>query len=79
MTPAVATIAAHWHDGHWFPWFPLLPLLFVSMWVLLFALAIRRRRPTPGEAAESVLGERYARGEIGEREFQERRAVLRRR
>ncbi len=64
--------------GGWFPWFPLVPLLFIGLWVLLFALVFRRRwRRPPGRTAESVLTERYARGEITEAELRERRTVLR--
>ena len=70
----------HWHgDGGWFPWFPLVPLFFFGLWVLLFALVLRRRgRVAPGQSGEAVLAERYARGEIDEAEYQARRAVLRR-
>ncbi len=70
----------HWHGGHgWFPWFPLVPLFFFGLWVLLFAFVFRRRwRMAPGQSGESVLAERYARGEIDETEYRERRSVLRR-
>jgi len=70
----------HWdHDGGWFPWFPLVPLFFIGLWVFLIAVVFRRRwRPLPGQAGESVLAERYARGEIDEAEYRERRSVLRR-
>ena len=69
----------HWHHGGWFPWFPLVPLFFFGLCVLLFAVVFRRRwRVAPGQSGESVLAERYARGEIDEAEYRERRAVLRR-
>ena len=76
-----AVLAAdHWHrNGSWFPWFPLVPLFFFGFWVFLFAVVFRRRwQVAPGQSAEAVLAERYARGEIDEAEFQERRSVLRR-
>jgi putative membrane protein len=70
----------HWRrDGDWFPWFPLVPLFFVALWVFLVAVVLRRRgRAFPGQSAEGVLAERYARGEIDETEYHERRSVLRR-
>ena len=76
MIPTLASTVVH-HD-HWFPWFPLVPLFFFGVWVFLFALVFRRWRTAPGPSAEGVLAERYARGEIDEAEFRERRSVLRR-
>jgi len=80
--PAVVDVATshHWHGhGGWFPWFPLVPLFFGGLWVLLVALVLRRRGGwASGPSAEGVLAERYARGEIDETEFRERRSVLRR-
>jgi putative membrane protein len=84
MTATIANLATivatdHWHHHGWFPWFPLVPLFFVGAWIFLFAFFFRRRwRMDAGPSAEAVLAERYARGEIDEREFTERRAVLRR-
>jgi putative membrane protein len=84
MTATVANLATivaadHWHHHGWFPWFPLVPLFFLGAWIFLFAFVFRRRwRMGGGPSAEEVLAERYARGEIDEREFTERRAVLRR-
>jgi putative membrane protein len=78
MIPTLAeTVVVH--HGHWFPWFPLVPLAFVAAWFVLFWLVFRRRwRGFPGPSAEAVLAERFARGEIEESEFRERRSVLRR-
>jgi putative membrane protein len=79
MTSTLAAIVAErWPDHGWFPWFPLVPLLFVGLWFVLFALFFRRWRPAPRQTGEAVLAERYARGEISESEYRERRAVLRR-
>jgi putative membrane protein len=75
-----AVLATHqWHhDGDWFPWFPFVPLFFIGVWVVLFTFVIRRRwRFAPGQSAEEVLAERYARGEIDETEYRQRRSVLR--
>jgi putative membrane protein len=71
----------HWHHSGWFPWFPLVPLFFVGVWVLLFTVVFRRRwrGGWGGPSAAHVLAERYARGEIDEREFRQRRDVLRQR
>ena len=75
---ATVVAADHWHHHGWFPWFPLVPLFFVGLWFLLFALVFRRRwRWAPGQSGESVLAERYARGEIDEQEYRERRTTLR--
>ena len=81
MTSTLATIVAadHWHHHGWFPWFPLVPLFFVGVWIFLFAFVFRRRwRMGGGPSGESVLAERYARGEIDEQEYRQRRTVLRR-
>jgi putative membrane protein len=74
-------IAHHSHhdDGSWFPYFPLIPLFFIGVWVLLVATVGRRfRRNCVGGGGESVLAERFARGEIDEGEYRQRREVLRR-
>ncbi len=66
------------HHG-WFPFFPLFPLFVVGM-VLFVSRRIGWRRwgsVGPSGAGESVLAERYARGEIDESEFRHRRDVLR--
>jgi putative membrane protein len=62
----------------WFPWFPVVPLFFIGVWVVLLAVVFRRGwRANPRRTAESVLAERYARGEISESELHQRRTVLR--
>jgi putative membrane protein len=63
------------HAG-WWPGFGLLWIVLV--WVVV-AFFFWRRRGWRGHArasGEAVLGERYARGEITEDEYRERRRVL---
>jgi putative membrane protein len=70
----------HWgrhHDG-WFPFFPLIPLFFIGVWVVVIVSFRRRWRHGHHLSGESVLAERFARGEIDEAEYLERRSVLRR-
>jgi putative membrane protein len=64
------------HD-HWFPFFPLIPLFFIGLWIVVFATFGRRRRHHARRSGESVLAERYARGEIDDQEYRERRSTLR--
>ena len=78
----IAALADHTyrHDGDWFPWFPLVPLFFVGLWITVFAVLGRRLRRGsfgPWSGGEGVLAERYARGEIDEVEYRQRRDVLR--
>jgi putative membrane protein len=66
------------HDPGWFPYFPLIPLLFVGLWVVLFVTLGRRRRWSGARGhGAAILAERYARGEIDEPEYRERRTMLR--
>lgn len=68
----------HGHDGPWFPFFPLAPIFFIALWILVFRTVGRRRwRHLSGHSGESVLAERFARGEIDEPEYRQRRAALR--
>ena len=64
------------HDG-WFPFFPLVPLLFVGFWITVFFVVGRRWRSSGHRSGDAVLAERYARGEIDEAEYRQRRSVLR--
>ena len=77
---ALLAATRHW-DGPSWPWFPLIPLLFVALWSGLVLLVVRGRwcRRGAWPAGESVLGERFARGEIDEAEYRARLAVLRHR
>mgnify|MGYP001102485429 FL=1 len=60
-------------------WFPLIPFLFFLFWVGVVVFFGRRWRREPRRSGEEILAERYARGEITEEEYRERREVLRRR
>ena len=68
----------HGPDGPWFPFFPLVPILFIGLWFVLLRTFGRRRWAHAGRhSGESVLAERFARGEIDEAEYRQRRAALR--
>jgi putative membrane protein len=88
--PAAGFLAAHQWDGPhwWFIFFPLIPIFWITVLVVVLGLVRRRlwggRGPWrggpwggPGGSGESVLGERYARGEIDEAEYRARLEVLR--
>jgi putative membrane protein len=65
------------HDG-WGPGFPffLIPLFFWAFF-LIFFVGRRRSWYSPERSAEQVLAENFARGEVSEEQYRERRAVLR--
>ena len=89
---ASSTVALHpyWHGG---PWFLLIPLFWILLIVALFAIFGRRWRRHGGPygygphaawqhaqaagSAESVLAQRYANGDIDEKEYRARLEVLR--
>ena len=64
------------HPGRW--WFPVFPLLFLGFWAAVIFTLSHRWRHSYRHTGESVLAERYARGEIDEAEFRRRRTELRR-
>ena len=68
----------HWaeHAGGWWPIFPLFWFLLIFGLIFVFRRGCRGRYHS-GRAGESALGERFARGEIDEREYRERLDVLR--
>ena len=76
-------VPAHgpWLDGAFSPWFLLFPLF----WILVIGLIIFAARRTwrrnhqwvVARGGESLLRERYARGEIDETEYRQRLEVLR--
>ena len=75
MEAMVGAVVAH---EHWaFGW--IFPLVWVGLILLFWGLFWRGRRfhHHHGDSAEQVLGERYARGEITEEEYRQRRAVIR--
>lgn len=67
----------HW-SGHGGPWWPIFPILWIAV-IFGFIFFLRRGcgKRYHRSSGESVLGERYARGEIDEREYRERLDVLR--
>ncbi|MFE9428165.1 SHOCT domain-containing protein [Kitasatospora sp. NPDC006697] len=86
-----ATASAVLADHAWHPWFLFFPLFWLIFLVVVFAVLRRtvwRRRAGwcgpigpygpghHGPGALTVLGERYARGEIDEEEYRARRDVL---
>ena len=79
MNATIALVADHVVHHGWFPFFPLFPLLVVGAFVFVSRRVAWRRWGSVGwsGAGESVLAERYARGEIDESEFRHRRDVLR--
>lgn len=90
-TPALASVAAHpgWGSGGGFGWwFVLIPIFWILFFVLLFTLVGRRwRRSAPpwvehqarmvGRSAEATLAQRFANGDIDEKEYRARLEVLR--
>lgn len=65
--------------GAWWPVFPILWFLLLAGALATFAVLYSRRAkpPAPADSAVAQLAERFARGEIDEREFHERLATLR--
>ena len=90
---SIAAHAGPWGGGPGFGWFFLLiPLFWIAFFALVFALVRRSRRgawggsygpgfgprwAAPGRAAESTLAERFAQGDIDEKEYRARLEVLR--
>jgi putative membrane protein len=70
----LATFGHGWGGGAWF-------LLFPLFWLTVVVLAIVFTRKRWGRAhdgsGEALLAERYARGEITEEEYRQRRSVIR--
>ena len=66
------------HDGGWGVWWMILSWVIV---VAIVALIVRSVMPTGGGGERSpdprrILEERFARGEISEQEYRERKRVL---
>lgn len=78
----------HMMWGGWYGMFmgPLMMILFVAVVVVLVVLAIRwlgssghdaaQHTSPPAKAPLDILKERFARGEIDQKEYEERRRVL---
>ncbi|HEX8930373.1 MAG TPA: SHOCT domain-containing protein [Actinomycetota bacterium] len=69
----------HGHDGGVGTWLWLAWMVLFWGGLLAAGVYFIRRRPThvdAGPDAEDVLAERYARGEIDDDEYRQRRAVL---
>jgi len=62
--------------AHWMFFGPLMMVLLLSACAAVAYLVMRSDRPRGGRAME-ILEERYARGEIDQAEFEERRRLLR--
>ena len=58
-------------------------ILFIAFWAGVIALgvwvALRLARPRPANGALDILNERFARGEIDQQEYDQRKAALLRR
>jgi putative membrane protein len=73
-----------WHEGGGGPgWWLIFPIGFGLFWIAVAvgAFMLLRRRTTPPDPrtnAESLLAERFARGDIDEDEYHKRLATLQR-
>ncbi len=78
MLTTLATTVAHGPFAVW-PFFWIFPLLWFLLIATVVFLVARRWRRTggPGATGESVLAERFARGDIDEVEYRARLEVLR--
>jgi putative membrane protein len=77
-------LADHYHHfgegGGWWFIFPLLWLALIVGAIIFFGRRVRGGfRQRPFLSGETVLAERYARGEISEDEYRERLSVLKKR
>lgn len=78
LATTTAQLGAHAGPGGpgGFGWWFIFPLLWIGL-IVLFVVGRRRgHRTDHRRAAEGVLRERYARGEIDETEFRQRLEVL---
>ncbi|ALE05066.1 hypothetical protein AL755_05500 [Arthrobacter sp. ERGS1:01] len=73
-----APYMAHGWGGPWFLIFPLFWIVLIGLFIFLGPRRWRRNHQWhQSQGAESVLRERYARGEVDETEFRARLEVLR--
>jgi putative membrane protein len=68
-----------WWDYWPMPFFfgPLFMLMIMAFCLIMMFFMMRGRRHNTGSGALEILNERYARGEINQGEYEERRRVLR--
>ena len=80
-------LGPHMWDGGWHGWFfgPIMMIVFLAVAVVVVVLLVRWLGGTghgaaphapSGKAPLEILGERFARGEIDQEEFEGRRRVL---
>jgi putative membrane protein len=85
MHTALTLAATHWGGpGPFFPFFFVIPLFWIAVIVALAIVFGRRRRAMWGywheqgsRSAEQTLAQRYANGDIDEKEYRARLEVLR--
>jgi uncharacterized membrane protein len=68
-----------WWNEYWHaPWMLFGPMMMIAFVILCVAVAsfVMRDRATHRGGATEILKERYARGEITQAEFEERRHLL---
>lgn len=82
MTVAVLAEESMRYGGGHHLWWPVVPLFWLLLLAGLIFFCVRSRRHRrasyPRRSGESVLAERFARGEIDEQEYRDRLDVLRR-
>jgi putative membrane protein len=68
-----------WWDYWPMPFFfgPLFMLMIIAFCMIMMFFMMRGHRHSAGSGALEILNERYARGEINQSEYEERRRVLR--
>ena len=83
-TALAAASAAHWAGHGFFPFFFVIPFFWIAVIVVLAIVFGRRRRAMWGywrnhgtASAEQTLAQRYANGDIDEKEYRARLEVLR--
>jgi putative membrane protein len=84
MHIALAAAATHWAGPVFWPFFLFIPLFWIAVIVVLAIVFGRRRRAWWGyhqgfatASAEQTLAQRYANGDIDEKEYRARLEVLR--
>ncbi|HZB31375.1 MAG TPA: hypothetical protein VE465_14535 [Streptosporangiaceae bacterium] len=80
-TPPLLVHSGPWHEGGGPGWWLIFPITFGLLWiaVVVGAFMLLRRRatpPGPRATAETLLAERFARGDIDEDEYYKRLATL---